>query len=84
MLLPTMAKSETIDIDDDEEDDDDIIDKDQLDEYREWVEQLGSFPVCIIMHQNRIVLQASCYMIMQRTSHLSLVDTTLLGQSRNQ
>jgi hypothetical protein len=39
-----MTTKETIIIND-EDDDDDMIDSEQLQEYREMVEQLGSFPV---------------------------------------
>jgi hypothetical protein len=40
-----------------EEDEDDVIDDDQLQEYREMVEQLGTFPVSkIYQHWRRIIL----------------------------
>lgn len=38
-------ETETVVIDDDDEDDDGVIDAEQLEEYQEMVDQLGTFPV---------------------------------------
>lgn len=44
-IKSTFAMSAVIDVDAMEEDEDDLIDDEQLDEYREMVDNLGTFPV---------------------------------------
>ena len=39
------TKNDVIDVEDSDDDDEDPIDDEQLEDYREMIEQLGSFPV---------------------------------------